>query len=102
MLTVFELAGQSTTNYLWQLAYTAYLTIVAEYCRRICCCERLLAVKLAAPGTFAAAATAALAAAGLQKVGSHSAVSTNDAVMSTPKGTRPRARHASTCSSSAK
>lgn len=39
----------------------------------------------------------ALAAAGPQKLASHRAVSSNDAVISTPKGTRPRALHASTC-----
>lgn len=75
--------------------------MVAEYCRRICCWETLLAAAGPVPAAAAAAAAvAALAAAWPQKAGSHRAVSSSDAVMSTPKGTRPRALHASTCSNS--
>lgn len=62
--------------------------MAAEYCSRICCCE-------GAPGGGAAAA--ATPAGGAQKLASSSAVSRSEAVISTPSGTRPRARQASTC-----
>lgn len=77
----------------------AHLTMVAAYSSRNCCCDTLeLVVSQVLAAAAQSAAPAEDAAAGrAQKLGSHKAVSSRDAVMSTPKGTRPRALHASTC-----
>lgn len=64
--------------------------MAAAYCMRSCCCD----------AAAAACCCAAAAADELQKLASHSAVSRSKAVMSTPRGTRPRARQASTCARS--
>lgn len=78
----------------------AHLTIVAAYCNRNCCCdtpELVFSQSAAAARPVPGAAAEDAAAGRAQKLASHKAVSSRDAVMSTPKGTRPRALHASTC-----